>query len=240
MVYVLLVDIHTHGNSGADFSDGDFDGLNRMAIYSARNGITSFTPTSMTLPYEQLVKAFATAKKLYDNQSDGLARIMGIHMEGPFFSDKKKGAQNGSYLKNPDYEIFQKLNDGCGNLIRIVDIAPELIGSTDFTKKAVEHCTVSIAHTDADYEQSSEVFNSGADHLAHLFNAMPPIHHRKPGVIGAASERENVMAELISDGHHVHPSMIRMAFKLFPNRICLISDSLRATARCGTDWSEPF
>ena len=225
-----LVDIHTHGNSGADFSDGYLPGLKKIAAYSAKNGITSFVPTSMSLPYEQLRKAFTTAKELYDSRPDGLARILGIHMEGPFFSQKKKGAQNGAYLKNPDYDAFCRLNDGCGKLIRIIDIAPELIGSAAFTKKAAEHCTVSVAHTDADYIQASEVFDAGANHLTHLFNAMPPVHHRNPGVIGAACERKNIMAELISDGHHVCPSMVRMAFQLFPNRICLISDSLRC---CG-------
>ena len=230
--YVIpgLVDIHTHGNSGADFSDGDVDGLRKMAGYLARNGITSFAPTSMTLPYETLAKAFDTAVTVSKEQPANCARVMGIHMEGPFFSEKKKGAQNAAYLKLPDFEAFSKLYHGCGGLLRIADVASELQGAVDFARRASELCTVSIAHTDSDYEHARDVFAAGASHLTHLFNAMPPIHHRNPGVIGAASEREDVAAELICDGLHVHPSAVRMAFKLFPGRVCLISDALRC---CG-------
>lgn len=225
-----LIDIHTHGNSGADFSDGDYEGLVQMARYLAANGTTSFAPASMTLPYEVLDEAYRTAKKFVDDQPDGCAELRGINMEGPFFSEKKKGAQNAAYLRNPDYEAFRKLYDACNGLIRIVDLAPELKGAVDFARQAAELCTVSVAHTDASYDEALAVYQAGATHLTHLYNAMPGIHHRKPGVIGAASENEAVYAELICDGQHVHPSAVRMAFKLFPGRICLISDALRC---CG-------
>ena len=230
--YVIpgLIDVHNHGNSGADFSDGDYEGLVNMARYLAKSGVTSFAPASMTLPYEVLEKAFATAVRITEEQPDGCARLMGIQMEGPFFSEKKKGAQNGAYLKDPDFQAFKKLYDGCNGLIRIADVAPELPGAVEFTREAAKLCTVSIAHTDASYEEADAVLSAGATHLTHLYNAMPPIHHRKPGVIGAGSERENVIAELICDGEHVHPSSVRMAFKLFPGRICLVSDALRC---CG-------
>ena len=225
-----LVDVHTHGSMNADFSDGDYEGLKEMAAYLAKSGVTSFAPAGMTLPYETLEAAFATGKKLHDECPEGCARLMGIHMEGPFFAEKKKGAQNGAYLRDPDFDAFRKLYDGCDGLIRIVDVAPELPGAAEFTAKASELATVSIAHTDATYEEAVAVLDAGAKHLTHLYNAMPPIHHRKPGVIGAGSERDDVIAELICDGYHVHPSSVRMAFKLFPERICLISDSLRC---CG-------
>ena len=230
--YVIpgLVDVHNHGNSGADFSDGDYEGLKKMARYLAANGVTSFAPASMTLPYEVLEQAFATAVRLTEEQPAGCARLMGIQMEGPFFSEKKKGAQNGAYLKDPDFEAFKKLYEACRGLVRIADVAPELPGAVAFTEQASKLCTVSIAHTDANYEEAEAVLSAGATHLTHLYNAMPPIHHRKPGVIGAGSERENVIAELICDGEHVHPSSVRMAFKLFPGRICLVSDALRC---CG-------
>ncbi len=230
--YVIpgLIDVHNHGNSGADFSDGDYEGLVTMARYLAKNGITSFAPASMTLPYEVLEKAFATGAKLRDEAPEGCATIRGIQMEGPFFSEKKKGAQNGAYLKDPDFDAFRKLYEGCGGLVRIADVAPELPGATEFAEKASKLCTVSAAHTDSGYEDGQAFFAAGATHLTHLFNAMPPIHHRKPGVIGAASENENVQAELICDGMHVHPSSVRMAFRLFPDRICLVSDALRC---CG-------
>ena len=225
-----LIDIHTHGNSGADFSDGDYDGLVRMARYLAANGVTGFAPASMTLPYEVLETAYLAAKRLRDEQPAGCAALFGINMEGPFFSEKKKGAQNAAYLRIPDREAFQRLYEAADGLIRIADLAPELPGAVEFTKEASEVCTVSAAHTDASYEEAAAVFDAGATHLTHLFNAMPGIHHRKPGVIGAASERESVFAELICDGQHVHPSAVRMAFRLFPGRICLISDALRC---CG-------
>ena len=225
-----LIDLHTHGNSGADFSDGDYEGLRTMAAYSARHGVTSFAPTSMTLPYETLATAFAAGRRLADEQPKGCARILGIHMEGPFFSEKKKGAQNAAYLRLPDAAAFRKLYEDCGGLIRIADVAAELEGAEEFAREVSRLCAVSIAHTDADYEAASRVFDAGASHVTHLFNAMPPLHHRKPGVIGAAAERENVAVELIGDGLHIHPSVIRLAYRLFPDRLCLISDSLRC---CG-------
>ena len=230
--YVIpgLIDVHNHGNSGADFSDGDYDGLVKMAHYLAANGVTSFAPASMTLPYDVLETAYRTAVQLKKAQPEGCARLLGIHMEGPFFSEKKKGAQNGSYLRLPDFEAFKQLYDASEGLIRIADVAAELPGAVEFAEKASKLCTVSIAHTDCTYEEATAVFDAGASHLTHLYNAMPGIHHRKPGPIGAGSERENVVAELICDGQHIHPSAVRMAFKLFPDRICLISDALRC---CG-------
>ena len=230
--YVIpgLIDVHNHGNSGADFSDGNYEGLVSMARYLAKNGITSFAPASMTLPYEMLERAFATGAKLREEKPAGCARIVGIQMEGPFFSEKKKGAQNGAYLQKPDFAAFKRLYDGCGGLVTIVDLAPELDGSERFVKEAAKLCTVSVAHTDATYQDAKMAFDAGATHLTHLFNAMPSIHHRNPGVIGAASENESVQAELICDGMHVHPSSVRMAFRLFPGRIVLVSDALRC---CG-------
>ena len=230
--YVIpgLVDVHTHGNSGADFSDGDYDGLVRMARYLAANGVTSFAPASMTLPYDVLGAAYKTAVRLKQEQPSGCARLMGIQMEGPFFSEKKKGAQNAAYLKLPDFAAFKELYDISEGLLRIADVAAELPGAVAFTRQAAKLCTVSVAHTNCTYEEAAAVFDAGARHLAHLYNAMPGIHHRHPGPIGAASEREAVVAELICDGHHVHPSAVRMAFRLFPGRICLISDALRC---CG-------
>ena len=230
--YVIpgLLDIHTHGNSGADYSDGNWDDYVRMARYSARNGITSIAPTTLTLPYETLAAAFATAYRMADERPAGCAVVRGAHMEGPFFSEKKKGAQNAAYLREPDFEAFSKLFAAGNGIVRIVDVAPELPGAAEFVRKASKQCTVSIAHTDASYDDAVCAIEAGVTHLTHLYNAMPGIHHRKPGPIGAASEREDVIAELICDGQHVHPSAVRMAFRLFPGRICLISDALRC---CG-------
>lgn len=230
--YVIpgLIDVHSHGNSGADFSDGDMEGLKTMTAYYARNGITSVAPASMTLPYDVLDKAFCTAAEYRKTEHPGHARLVGIQMEGPFFSEKKKGAQNADYLRLPDFEAFKKLQEHCGGLVKIVDVAAELPGAVEFTEKAKELARVSIAHTDATYEEAKAVIDAGATHITHLYNAMPSIHHRKPGVIPAGSENENVQGELICDGLHVHPASVRLAFKMYPDRIVMISDSLRC---CG-------
>lgn len=232
-----LVDIHVHGCAGADFSDGDYAGLVRMARYLARRGVTSFAPASMTLPYDALDKAFHAAARLRrEGLADG-ARLMGIQMEGPFLSREKRGSQNPAYLRLPDWDRFLRLYDAAEGLLRIVDVAPELPGAVEFTRRASEKCRVSVAHTAAGYDQAAAVFDAGATHLTHLFNAMSGIHHRHPGPIGAASERENVTAELICDGIHVHPSAVRMAFRLFPGRICLISDALRCCGMADGSYS---
>lgn len=231
--YVIpgLIDVHTHGNSGADFSDGALAGVEKMAEYLGKNGVTSFAPASMTLPYETLAAAFASARAFVDENRTDCAALRGIQMEGPFFSEKKKGAQNGAYLRLPDFDAFRKLFEDCGGLVRIVDVAPELEGACDFIRKASRLCTVSIAHTDADYDAAAAGIAAGVTHLTHLYNAMPAIHHRKPGVIAAAAEAEAVSAELISDGQHVHPASVRLAFRIFgAARMVLISDSLRC---CG-------
>ena len=230
--YVIpgLIDIHVHGAAGEDFSDGSEKGLARMAEHLARNGITGFLPASMTLPYEKLEQAFRTAVQVHKADAEGQARILGIHMEGPYLSKEKCGAQNASWLRLPDIREFQRLQEAAQGLIRIVDAASELAGAEAFAAEVSKSCRVSAAHTAAEYEQAKAFFEAGARHLTHLYNGMSPIHHRHPGVIGAASERSDVMAELISDGHHSHPSAVRMAFRLFPDRVCLISDALRC---CG-------
>ena len=227
-----LVEVHSHGNSGCDFSDGDYEGLKTMARYYLSCGITSFAPASMTLPYAVLEKAFATARRLVDEDPAGCAKLRGIHMEGPYFSYKKRGAQNPEYLKEPDFEGFRKLYEGCGGLVRIVDVAPELSGAAEFIRKASKLCTVSVAHTDAAYEQAKDAFGAGASHLTHLYNAMPAIGHRSPGVIPAAVECPQSRAELICDGLHVHPAAIRLAFSMFgPERMIIVSDSGRCAGQ---------
>ena len=226
-----LVEVHSHGNSGADFSDGDYEGLKAMAKYYAQCGATSFAPASMTLPYEVLSKAFANAKLLKEEAPEGHARIMGIQMEGPYFSYKKRGAQNADYLKEPDFEGFQKLYEACGGLVRIVDIAPELPGAAEFVAKAKDLCTVSIAHTDCTYDDAKAAIDAGVTHLTHLYNAMPGITHRAPGVIPAGVENDKVQAEIICDGFHIHPAAVRLAFTMFKNRMILVSDSGRCTGQ---------
>ena len=227
-----LIEVHSHGNSGYDFCDGDNEGLKEMAKFYLSCGVTSFAPASMTLPYDVLEKAFATAKQLKAEAPEGCSVIRGIQMEGPYFSYNKRGAQNADYLKDPDFEGFKKLYDGCDGLVRIADVAPELPGAAEFVKAASALCTVSVAHTDSDYDHAKAAFDAGATHLTHLYNAMPGIHHRKPGVIPAAVENKNVRAEIICDGLHIHPASVRLAFSMFGGeRMIIVSDSGRCAGQ---------
>ena len=226
-----LIEVHSHGAVGYDFSDGSYEGLVEIAKFFLSCGVTSFAPASMTLPYDVLDKAFATAKRIVEEQPENCAKLRGIQMEGPFFSYAKRGAQNADYLKTPDFEGFKKLYEDCGGLIRIVDIAPELPGAAEFVAKAKDLCTVSIAHTDSDYDHAKAAVDAGVTHLTHLYNAMPGIHHRTPGVIPAAVENPNVRAEIIADGFHIHPASVRLAFTMFRNRMILVSDSGRCAGK---------
>ena len=183
-----FIDVHNHGNSGKDFSDGDDQGLKTLARYLAKHGITSFAPASVTLPEEQLRTAYESAARFAKDSPEGCAVLRGIHMEGPFFSEKKKGAQNGAYLQNPNVEMFLRLNEAAEGLIKIADVAPELPGAIEYIQHVSKICKVSIAHTDATYDETKAAIAAGATHITHLFNAMPPFLHRAPGVVGAASE----------------------------------------------------
>ena len=224
-----LVDIHIHGAMGYDFtSDGeDFEGITRMAAHLAKSGVTSFAPSNGTHDFAALSAAHKNAKRLFDESPENCARMVGIHMEGPYFSPAKKGGQNGDYLRNPDWQEVEKLNALSGGLIRLVSLAPELEGAEEFIQKLQSLCTISIGHTAATYDQAKHAFDLGATQVTHTFNAMNGIHHRAPGIIPAALEYENVAMELICDGQHVHESVVRIAFRMFPGRICLVSDALR-------------
>ena len=227
-----LIEVHSHGAAGFDFSDGDYEGLKEIAKFYLSCGITSFAPASMTLPYDVLEKAFATAKQIAEEQPAGCAVLRGIQMEGPYFSYAKRGAQNPDYLKTPDFEGFKALYEGCNGLVRIVDVAPELPGAAEFVAKAKDYCTVSIAHTDSDYDHAKAAIDAGVTHLTHLYNAMPGIHHRNPGVIPAAVENKNVRAEIICDGLHIHPASVRLAFSMFGGeRMIAVSDSGRCAGQ---------
>ena len=158
-------------------------------------------------------------------------------MEGPFLSENKKGAHDEKYLQSPDFNMLERLNKASGENIAFVDIAPELLGAIDFIKTASKKYTVSLAHTNADYDLAVEAYENGASHLTHLYNAMTAFSHRAPGVIGAAADKAT-FAEIISDGIHVHPSGVRMAFNIFGyQRICLISDCIRAGGLADGDYS---
>lgn len=227
--YVIpgLVDLHFHGCRGEDFSDATPDGLQVMADYELSRGVTYICPAGMTLGEDQLMRICRNAAEHRKHAAHG-AELVGIHLEGPFLSEAKKGAQNGAYLHAPDAAMLHRLQEAAGGLVKLVTLAPELPGSLEFIH-AAEGITVSIGHTTADYETACMALDAGARHVTHLYNAMPPFTHRAPGVIGAAFDRPDTRVELICDGVHIHPSVVRATFRLFgAERVILISDSLRA------------
>ena len=227
--YVIpgLVDLHFHGSAGADISDGDLAGLHRMGAYEASRGVTAMCPATMTLPEDVLMRA-AQAAAAYEPAADEAA-LVGINMEGPFISPSKVGAQNPDYVRNPSAEEFRRLQEAAGGLFKLVDIAPEEPGAEEFIREMANEVRISLAHTCTDYDTAARAFELGARQLTHLYNAMDPMHHRKPGPIPAAVEHGEVTAEIIADGVHIHPAMVRLAFQLFgDNRMILISDTLRA------------
>ncbi len=230
--YVLpgLVDIHSHGAVGHDFCDEDVKGLKEILAYEKSVGVTSYCPTSMTFPEEKLSRVFAQIPEVMEEEDSRYARVLGINMEGPFISPAKIGAQNPDYVMKADVDMFRRLDHNCGNAIRLVTLAPEVEGNMDFIRELKDEVHISIGHTAAGYDTASEAFALGADHVTHLFNAMPAFAHRDPGVVGATADHQRVYAEVICDLIHIHPSMIRAIFSfLGEERMVLISDSMEAT-----------
>lgn len=222
-----LVDIHFHGCMGADMCDGTEEALDVITKYEASIGVTSVCPATMTIAKDELLKVMANAGA-YRYKSG--AHLVGINMEGPFISAAKKGAQAAENILRCDVELFRALQSAAKGLIKLVDVAPEEPGALEFIDQVKDEVVVSIAHTMANYEEAKAAIEHGASHATHLYNAMPPLNHRNPGVIGAARDAENVHPELICDGVHIHPSVIRATFAMFgAKRMILISDSMRAT-----------
>jgi len=225
-----FVDIHIHGAAGSDFSDGTAEDIDIIADYLLKQGVTAFLGTTMSLEEQQLSSIMATAAPFIGKTRKNKSVLWGINMEGPFIAKSKKGGQNGDYIINPDVDMMKRLYELSGNSIKLIDLAPELEGGLEFIEKIKDLCRVSLAHTEADYYMAKKAFNQGARHVTHLFNAMSPINHRNPGIIIAAMEAADFV-EIISDGNHLHPAIIRFAFRMFgKNRICIVSDSMRA---CG-------
>ena len=225
-----LVDIHIHGAMGADFSDGTHEACHTIARFLLQNGITSFLGATMSLPEAKLQDICTAARPLVNRVFPGQSVLRGINLEGPFFSQEKRGAQNPAFIIPADNAMFARLDEAGGGHIRILAIAPEIEGAAELIQAAAARCTVSLAHTAADYASAMRAFELGASHVTHLFNGMTPFTHREPGVAGAALDSD-AYVELIADGVHIHPSMVRAAFRLFGGeRVCLISDAISA---CG-------
>lgn len=233
-----LVDLHLHGALGGDASDGSLQALEQMAAYELYQGITSICPATMTIPFDELKCAVQNINKFARTVNAKCSRIIGINMEGPFISPKKKGAQKAEDILKADVKTFRELNEASGKFIKLVDLAPEMDGALEFIDQVKDEVRVSLAHTNANYDEASRAFANGAKHVTHLFNAMPSLHHREPGVIGAAFDNTDVKCELIVDGVHSHPAVVRASFAMFGyERIILISDSMRAAGLADGEYT---
>ena len=239
-----LVDIHLHGAAGFDLFDADPVSIRRIAEFEAENGVTAFCPAAMTCGEEKL-KEILDAAAEYGRIQEGTAagteageeelpaaELLGVRLEGPFLSPLKAGAQDPKYIRRGDTAFFREMQERCGGMIRILDTAPEEPGNLEMIRELSKEVRISVAHTAADLDTAKEAFRAGARQLTHLYNAMPGIHHRMPGpVIAALDLNAGIAAELIADGIHVHPAMVRFTFRNFgPENMILISDSMRA---CG-------
>ena len=239
--YVIpgLTDLHFHGCVGEDFSDATPDGLQKMAGYELSRGVTQICPAGMTLGEDQLTRICQTAAA-HRAKNAGGAELVGVNLEGPFLCKAKKGAQNEAFLHDPDPAMLHRLQQAAQGMVKLVTLAPEQPGALDFIRSAqAEGITVSLGHTTADYDTACAAYEAGARQATHLFNAMPAFTHRAPGVVGAAFDHPQVKVELICDGVHIHPAMVRAVFQLFgAERVILVSDSLRATGM--PDGRYPF
>jgi len=230
-----LVDIHLHGCVGKDFSDADEKGLREMLRFEASQGTTAVCPATLTLPEEKLSEACKRISSVSDEKG---AAVVGIHLEGPFLSYNKRGAQNPDYLHKPEVEMVERLQKDANGLVKLIAMAPELDGALEvISNLSSKGIRVSLAHTEASYETAMKGFESGARQATHLFNGMPVFHHRDPGLIGAAMDFKLCSPELICDGEHIHPSVVRATFSMFgDDRIIMISDSMRATGMADGIW----
>lgn len=238
MIIPGLVDIHFHGCVGFDFCDGTIEAISKMAEFQKQHGITAICPATMTLPKERLMSICKNAseyKKISGNEK-GKAELKGINLEGPFISVDRVGAQNPEFVHAPDVEFLQDLIEESNGLVKLTTIAPETEGAIDCISRLKDKIRFSVGHTMADYDVAMKAYDSGARHATHLYNAMTSLNHRNPGVVGAARDNEDVTVELICDGVHIHPSVVRATFEMFgSDRVILISDSMRA---CGMEDGE--
>ena len=221
-----FVDIHIHGGAGGDFSDASKESLDKISAYLAKNGVTSFCGTSMTLDNDTLTAIVKCGREYQGNEAG--AKLVGINLEGPFISYDNKGAQNGAFVRKGTVDEFNQLFEDSGEIVKLITIAPEAFESEEFIKSVSKKCTVAIGHTSANSAQTQKAIDFGAAHTTHLYNAMTGMTHREAGVAGTVLDCENVTCELICDGGHICPAVLRNTFKILgENRACVVSDSMR-------------
>lgn len=219
-----FIDLHLHGCAGYDVMDEDPLALTEIAKNIVRTGVTAFLPTTMTMEFSKIIQALERIRGF--NNAPDLARVLGCHLEGPFLSSAYKGAQDEQYFRDPDFELIRPYSD----LIRIITLAPEKPGSSDFIIECRKQGIIaSIGHSNATFEVAKAAIASGVTYITHTFNAMSPLHHRNPGVVAAALLDDTVTCELIADNFHVHPEIQKLLAKVKgSDRLVLITDAMEA------------
>jgi N-acetylglucosamine-6-phosphate deacetylase len=225
-----FIDIHIHGSAGHDVMDATPEALSGIAKSIVQTGTTSFLATTMTMSKEAIERALITVQN--HKHEDG-AKVLGVHLEGPFINKSKHGAQNPDYIEKPNFELIEPYMD----VVKMITIAPEVEGAEAFIRHIKEHfpkVLLSVGHSDASYEETKQSFTWGISHATHLFNAMNPLHHREPGIVGAVLENEQVSCEIIADLIHLHPLFFNMVHKLKKDKLLLVTDAMRAGCmKCG-------
>ena len=235
--YVIpgLIDIHLHGAMGFDIGDATYEAIDKIARFELLQGVTSFVGATMTMPVDNIIEVISTARDyMAHNQGsfcNDLSTLIGLNVEGPFISPDKCGAQNKSHILPPDLALakeFIKTDDG---IVKILGLAPEMCSDLSIIKTLSESVKVAITHSNSDYDTAIKAINMGASHVTHLFNGMTGFTHRSPGILGALVDSSDITIELITDGIHVHPAAVNMAYKLFSDKsLIIVSDSMRG---CG-------
>jgi N-acetylglucosamine-6-phosphate deacetylase len=231
-----FIDIHFHGAMGKDTMDREDDALNTLSMYNTRFGVTTFYPTTWAAKPGDILSAIEMVKT-HMSTVEG-AQVIGIHLEGPYLDQQHKGAQLASLIRNPQEIEYQKWFDT--GIVKLITCAPEIEHGIDFVKKAVAHgIRISIGHTGASYEQVLQAADYGASQATHLFNGMPPLHHREPGTVGGVLSDQRIFAQIICDGVHLHPAIVNMIYKLKTrDRVILITDSIRGAGLPDGDYDQ--
>ncbi len=225
-----FIDIHVHGGGGYDFMDGTYQAVQQITLTHTCFGTTALLPTTMTATRKQIIQSLKNIREAKLKGMGG-AEILGVNLEGPYISPVKKGAQKEIDIKKPSIEEFAEFNQASGNLIRVVTIAPEMPGAIDLINYLHKQgIIVSVGHSNATYVQTQAGIQAGLSHVTHIFNAMRGLHHREPGVVGAALSSPKLAVEIIADGIHLHPVVIKILIQVKESeKVVLITDAMRAT-----------
>lgn len=223
-----MIDVHIHGANNYDMMDGSTKSIQEVSKKCAETGCTSFLVTSVSSSLEDLLAMIHSVKKVIGHEEG--AKIVGLHLEGPYLNVEKKGMQNPKFLRHADFDELDRIFAEAGDLIKMMTIAPELPGGIELIAYLKQKgVVVAIAHSNATYEEAQTAFKAGASHITHCFNAMPTIHHRSPGLVTAALEEDEVSLQAIVDGVHLHPGIVRLMHKIKgPDKIVLTTDALQA------------